>query len=108
MPSTMKRLAVVQFFTWLGLFCMWMFFGLMTSYHVFGVTNERDSRFTDGQAWGGKAFAVYSIVCFAVAFLLPPLVKATSRKTVHVIALLRGAARSEERRVGKECRSRWS
>src|SRR5262249_3219497 len=31
MPPTMKQLAVVQIFTWLGLFCMWMFFGLMTS-----------------------------------------------------------------------------
>ncbi|HEX8190015.1 MAG TPA: MFS transporter, partial [Pyrinomonadaceae bacterium] len=92
MPSTMKQLAVVQFFTWLGLFCMWMFFGLMTSYHVFGASSEKDPRFTDGQAWGGNAFAVYSIVCFAVAFLLPPLAKATSRKTVHVVALLCGAA----------------
>jgi len=64
----------------------------MTSYHVFGAVNERDPRFTDGQAWGGNAFAVYSIVCFAVAFLLPPLARATSRKTVHVVALLCGAA----------------
>lgn len=91
MPTTMKQLAVVQFFTWLGLFCMWMFFGLMTSYHVFGATNERDPRFTDGQAWGGNAFAVYSITCFAVAFLLPPLARATSRKKVHAIALVCGA-----------------
>jgi maltose/moltooligosaccharide transporter len=88
----MKQLAVVQFFTWLGLFCMWMFFGLMTSYHIFGATSERDPRFTDGQAWGGNAFAVYSITCFAIAFLIPPLARATSRKTVHVIALLCGAA----------------
>ena len=91
MPATMKQLAVVQFFTWLGLFCMWMFFGLMTSYHVLGATNERDPRFTDGQAWGGNAFAVYSITCFAVAFLLPPLARATSRKKVHAIALVCGA-----------------
>src|SRR4051794_22997812 len=91
-PPTMKQLAVVQFFTWLGLFCMWMFFGLMTSYHIFGATNERDPKFTDGQAWGGNAFAVYSIVCFLVAFLLPPLARRTSRKTVHVVSLVCGAA----------------
>src|SRR5262249_28268560 len=36
MPRTMKQLAVVQFFTWLGLFCMWLFFGLATARHVFG------------------------------------------------------------------------
>lgn len=91
MPKTMKQLAVVQFFTWLGLFCMWMFFGLMTSYHIFGAANERDPRFTDGQAWGGNAFAIYSITCFLVAFLLPPLARATSRKIVHVVSLLCGA-----------------
>jgi maltose/moltooligosaccharide transporter len=91
MPRTMKQLAVVQFFTWLGLFCMWMFFGLMTSYHIFGAANERDPRFTDGQAWGGNAFAIYSITCFLVAFLLPPLARATSRKSVHAISLLCGA-----------------
>lgn len=91
MPRTMKQLAIVQFFTWLGLFCMWMFFGLMTSYHVFGAANERDPRFIDGQAWGGNAFAIYSITCFAVAFLLPPLARATSRKAVHAISLLCGA-----------------
>jgi maltose/moltooligosaccharide transporter len=92
MPQTMKQLAVVQFFTWLGLFCMWMFFGLMTSYHVFGASSEADPRFKDGQAWGGIAFMIYSLVCFAVAFALPKLARATSRKTVHAVSLVCGAA----------------
>jgi maltose/moltooligosaccharide transporter len=92
MPQTMRQLAAVQFFTWLGLFCMWMFFGLMTSYHVFGASNEQDPRFKDGQAWGGIAFMIYSLVCFAVAFALPKLARATSRKTVHAVSLVCGAA----------------
>ncbi len=90
MPKTMKQLAVVQIFTWLGLFCMWMFFGLTTSYHVFGATNSNDPRFALGQEWGGNAFAVYSIVTFAIAFLLPRLAAVTSRKTVHMLALICG------------------
>ncbi len=45
MPQTMKQLAAVQIFTWLGLFCMWMFFGLTTSYHVFGASSSSDPRF---------------------------------------------------------------
>jgi maltose/moltooligosaccharide transporter len=90
MPQTMKQLAIVQIFTWLGLFCMWMFFGLTTSYHVFGADNAADSRFALGQEWGGNAFAVYSIVCFVIAFLLPKLAAATSRKTVHAISLICG------------------
>jgi maltose/moltooligosaccharide transporter len=90
MPKTMKQLAIVQMFTWLGLFCMWMFFGLTTSYHVFGARNAGDTRFALGQEWGGNAFAIYSIVCFVIAFLLPKLAAATSRKTVHAISLICG------------------
>lgn len=90
MPKTMKQLAVVQIFTWLGLFCMWMFFGLTTSYHVFGAASATDPRFALGQEWGGNAFAIYSVVCFAIAFLLPKLATATSRKTVHAISLVCG------------------
>jgi hypothetical protein len=36
MPATMRELAVVQVFTWLGLFSMWMFFVPATARHVFG------------------------------------------------------------------------
>ncbi|HXI91296.1 MAG TPA: MFS transporter [Blastocatellia bacterium] len=90
MPQTMKQLAVVQVFTWLGLFCMWMFFGLMTSRHVFGAIESSSVRFAEGGEWGGICFAVYSIVCFVVAFLLPKTAAATSRKTVHAISLTCG------------------
>jgi maltose/moltooligosaccharide transporter len=90
MPQTMKQLAVVQFFTWLGLFCMWMFFGLMTSYHVFRAPGDQSAQFRDGQAWGGIAFMVYSLVCFAVAFALPKLAATLSRKKVHALALVCG------------------
>jgi maltose/moltooligosaccharide transporter len=90
MPSTMKQLAVVQIFTWLGLFCMWMFFGLMTSRHVFGANDPSSARFAEGGEWGGICFAVYSIVCFAVAFALPKIAAVTSRKTVHAISLVCG------------------
>src|SRR5882672_11619568 len=90
MPATMKQLAVVQLFTWLGLFCMWLFFGLMTSYHVFGARSPEDARFPLGGEWGGICFAVYSIVTFLVAFALAKIAQATSRKTVHTISLICG------------------
>lgn len=90
MPTTMKQLAVVQIFTWLGLFCMWIFFGLMTSYHVFGAPNAQSPLFREGGEWAGICFAVYSLVCFAVAFVLPKLASLTSRKFVHASALVCG------------------
>jgi maltose/moltooligosaccharide transporter len=90
MPRTMKELAIVQFFTWLGLFCMWIFFGLTTARHVFGATTTDSPEFDRGIEWGGIGFAVYSVVCFLVAFALPTLARLTSRKTVHAVALMCG------------------
>jgi maltose/moltooligosaccharide transporter len=90
MPVTMKQLAFVQVFTWLGLFCMWMFFGLATAYHVFGAPDNQSPLFDKGTEWGGICFAVYSLVCFVVAFALPKLAEITSRKAVHAIALICG------------------
>ncbi|MGQ0646427.1 MAG: MFS transporter [Gemmatimonadaceae bacterium] len=92
MPRTMRQLAVVQFFTWLGLFCMWMFFGLASAQQIFGATDPLTADFDRGTAFGGQTFAIYSIVCLLVAFALPPLARATSRKTVHSVALGCGAA----------------
>ncbi len=90
MPATMKQLAVVQIFTWLGLFCMWMFFGLTTSYHVFGAPHTQSELFRQGGEWAGICFAMYSVVCFLVAFLLPKVAAVTSRKFVHAVALACG------------------
>ncbi len=94
MPKTMKQLAVVQVFTWLGLFCMWIFFGLMTAQQVFGVTNLDDPAQRTlkdaGSEWGGVCFAVYNVVCFIIAFAIPKVAALTSRKTVHALALTCG------------------
>ncbi|HEY9712866.1 MAG TPA: MFS transporter, partial [Chroococcales cyanobacterium] len=90
MPSTMRQLAWVQIFTWLGLFCMWMFFGLTTAYHVFQAPSSSSEIFDRGIEWAGRCFAIYSIVCFLVAFLLPKLAQATSRKMVHGVSLVLG------------------
>src|SRR5204862_4498395 len=83
MPATMKQLAVVQFFTWFALPCMWQFFGVAIAHHVFLAPNEKSPLFAQGTEWGGLCFAVYNIVCFAIAFLLPWIARVTSRKSVH-------------------------
>jgi len=69
---------------------MWQFFGIAVARHVFLAPNETSPLFAQGTEWGGLCFAVYNIVCFVIAFLLPWLARATSRKTVHMIALVCG------------------
>lgn len=85
MPKTMKQLALVQFFTWMGLFCMWMFFTLATGQQIY-----HGKLGSDAIAFAGQTFAWYSIVCFLVAFVLPPLAKMTNRRVVHSICLVAG------------------
>lgn len=90
MPTTMKQLAVVQFFTWFALPCMWQFYGLAVARHVFLTTDEKSQAYIDGTNWGGLSFAVYNVVCFLVAFLLPSLARSISRKGVHFVCLALG------------------
>ncbi len=91
MPLTMRQLAPVQILTWLGLFCMWLFYVPAVARHVFGAVDPQSEAYTRGVEWGGFAMSFMNITCFAVAFLLPKLAKATSRKTVHALCLLCGA-----------------
>ena len=91
MPATMRQLGVVQLLTWMGLFCMWLFFVPATARHVFGATDPKSELYTRGIEWGGFAFAFYSITCFIVALALPKLAARTSRKFVHASALACGA-----------------
>ncbi|HYG09871.1 MAG TPA: MFS transporter [Pyrinomonadaceae bacterium] len=91
MPQTMRQLAPVQICTWLGLFCMWLFYVPAVARHVFGALDPQSEAYTRGVEWGGFAMSFMNITCFAVAFLLPKLAVATSRKTVHATCLVFGA-----------------
>ena len=92
MPVTMRQLAVVQLFTWLGLFCMWLYFPVAVAHNVFGAPDETSSLYAQGTEWGGLCFSAYSIVTFAFSFFLVYLAQRLPRKMVHTVCLLCGAA----------------
>ena len=60
MPETMKQLAWVQFATWLGLFCMFLYFSVAVAHNVFGATDPHSALYTEGIAWAGYCAAAYS------------------------------------------------
>ena len=91
MPATMRQLAPVQICTWLGLFCMWLFYVPAVARHVFGALDAKSEAYTHGVEWGGFAMSFMNITCFAVAFVLPKLAALTSRKIVHAVCLICGA-----------------
>jgi maltose/moltooligosaccharide transporter len=91
MPKTMRQLAPMQFFTWLGLFCMWLYFGVAIARSVFGAAMPTSPGYNDGIKWGGVCFAVYSATTFAFAFVLPSIAGALGRKLTHTLCLICGA-----------------
>ncbi len=48
MPTTMKQLAWVQFFTWLGMFAVFLYFPTAVAHEIFGATDQNSQLYTDG------------------------------------------------------------
>ncbi len=91
MPETMRQLAPVQLLTWLGLFCMWLYFPVAVARNIFGAPDQHAPSYTAGVEWAGVCFAMYSAVCFAFSSFLPVLAKRVGRKWTHSICLSCGA-----------------
>jgi maltose/moltooligosaccharide transporter len=90
MPSTMRQLARVQFFTWLGIFCFFLYFPPAVARNIFGATTQNSTLYSDGIEWAGICFAVYNAVCIGFSFLLPYLGKRIGRQLTHSICLFCG------------------
>ncbi len=90
MPRTMKWLALVQFFTWLGLFCMWLHFSNAVPV-VFGTTiriRPFSKRARNGPA---SVTPLKDAVTFVAAFALMAAASRFDRRTIHSICLTLGA-----------------
>jgi maltose/moltooligosaccharide transporter len=87
LPKTMRQLAPVQLLTWLGLFCMWLYFPVAVARNVFGAPDQHSPIYTEGVQWGGMCFAVYSLVCFAFSFVLPTIARKLGRTNAHALCL---------------------
>ncbi len=92
MPYRMKIIALVQFFTWPGLFLMWFYYSVAVAYHVFGAASDTDPLYGDGRDFAGLTLAFYNVITFAFAFVLPSIADKLGRKTTHSLCLLAGAA----------------
>ncbi len=86
MPGTMRRLALVQFFTWLGLFCMWLHFSNAVPV-IFGSSDPNSDLFKRGAEWAGVCYAVKDAVTFLAAFALMAAARKMDRRLVHGLCL---------------------
>ncbi|WP_188051399.1 MFS transporter [Flavobacterium sp. GP15] len=92
MPETMRQLSWVQFFSWFGLFGMWVFSTPAIAHHVYGlpISDSKSEAYQNAGDWVGVLFGIYNLVSAFYAFALPYIAKKIGRKITHSISLVIG------------------
>jgi maltose/moltooligosaccharide transporter len=90
LPRRMWELGLVQFFTWIGMFSMWVYFSPTVAKNIFHAA-PGSQEMDDAVAWSGFCFGAYNAVCFVFSFVLPWATKHTGPKLMHILCLTVGA-----------------
>lgn len=91
MPVRMRQVALVQFFTWPGLFLMWFYYTTAVAVNVFHGIDDKDPVYADGADFAGLTLSFYNVVTFVFAFILPFVANKFGRKVTHMLCLTCGA-----------------
>lgn len=92
MPDIMKKLALVQFFSWSALFIMWINTTPVVTQYVYGSTDTASAAYNEGANWVGWLFATYNgVAAIAALTLLPLLARQWGKAKTHIFGLLCGA-----------------
>ena len=83
-------LFIVQFFTWLALFALWIYATPVITRYIFNSTDAQSPAFENGITWVGICFACYTTLAAFLAFLIPKVLKHITKERLHAIALLTG------------------
>lgn len=91
-PSLMKKLGAVQFFSWFALFTMWVFTTSALATHHFGLSPDdtKSLEFNKAGDLTGHLFGLYNLFAIPFAFLLTPIAKMIGKKQTHALALFCG------------------
>lgn len=92
MPETMRKLAVVQFFSWFALFCMWIYTTAAVAAIYYGSTDPTSEAYNDGGNWVGVLFAAYNAFAALAAVFIPVMARRFGLRVTHLINLTLGGA----------------
>lgn len=93
-----SKICIMQFFTWIGMMCMMIFFTNFAIHTVYGVpdltklTADLQAQFmgtqTSATNYSSICFAIFNLVCFIIAVPIGVLAGKFGNKKVHIISLL--------------------
>jgi maltose/moltooligosaccharide transporter len=87
MPAPMRRLAWVQFFSWFGLFAMWIYATPAVAAVQFGNADPRSAAYNAGANWVGVLFGAYNGFAMLAAVAIPWMVRAMGLRWSHLANL---------------------
>jgi maltose/moltooligosaccharide transporter len=85
MPTTMRQLAVVQFFSWFALFAMWIYTTAAVTEVHFGSTDTTSAAYNEGANWVGVLFAGYNGFAALAAIVIPLMVRRWGLRFSHLL-----------------------
>jgi len=85
MPLAMRKLAVVQFFSWFALFAMWIYTTAAVTGVHFGSTDTTSEAYNEGANWVGVLFAAYNGFAALAAVVIPLMVRRWGLRISHLV-----------------------
>lgn len=92
------KICVMQFFTWIGMMCMMIFFTNFAIHTVFGVpdltklASDIQHNFLSTQTtatnYSSICFAIFNLICFIIAVPIGVLAGKFGNRKIHIISLL--------------------
>lgn len=91
MPDVMRRLVLVQFFSWVGLFIMWIYTTPAVALQAWGTSDAASADYQAAGDWVGVMFAVQNGVAAIYAFVIAAFARKIGTRRLHAINLIIGA-----------------
>jgi maltose/moltooligosaccharide transporter len=85
MPAAMRRLALVQFFSWFALFAMWIYTTAAVTEVHFGSSDPTSAAYNEGANWVGVLFAAYNGFAALAAIVIPYMVRRWGLRISHLV-----------------------
>lgn len=92
------KICTVQFFTWIGIMCMFIYFTQYAIHTVFGVPDltsvaedvrlSFQSKIADATNFSSVCFAVFNLVCFLVSLPIGVISSKFGNRNIHAVSLL--------------------
>ncbi len=93
MPQSMRRLAVIHFFTWFALFIMWPFMTPVVTQYAFHATDPASAAYNRGADFVGLLYAAFNVTTAIFGVLaLPAIARRFGTGRTHALCLGVGVA----------------